>query len=88
MVDPLEGLKSGSVYRLPANALVEHPGLLLIVGGLGLGLVFATPALCISEFNPSQCRANLEPLGWGIAGMGLLSYAIVRYRRLATDPGD
>jgi len=82
MVDPDVGLKLDSAYRFPANAIVEHPGLLLVVAGAGALLVLTAPRLCLQEVDPSACRGLLEPLGLSIAALAGLLYVLVVGRRM------
>lgn len=71
---------AGSPYLWPAHALIEHPGLLAIIGGFGLLVVLLSPNLCIAAYAfppPSQCVSAYRSMGLLIAGVGFLPYALV-----------
>lgn len=85
MGDPQRGFEADSTYSVPANALVVHPGLLLLVGGFGIMLAVFAPLLCNDMFNPTRCENDLRLLGLGIGGLGLIPFTIVSVYRLVMD---
>jgi hypothetical protein len=80
-----DGFRLDGVHRHPVNPFIEHPTLLLIVGGFGIGLALVSPEACAGSKFASQCMVFLELLGFGIAGVALTAYVIARYRRLAAN---
>lgn len=81
MVDPTQGFKLDSLYRAPANALLEHPSLLLVLATLGLILAIIAPDICVVAFYQQRCTMDVQLLGTVIAVGALLPYVYVRYRR-------
>lgn len=78
------GYGAGSPYLWPAYALIEHPGLLLVIGGFGLLLAILSPNLCTVAFYhppPSECVSAFRSMGLMIAGVGFVPYALVLTRR-------
>lgn len=62
---------AGSPYLWPAYALIEHPGLLLIIGGFGLLDAILSPNLCVAAYHPSppsECVSAYQSMGLIIAG--------------------
>ena len=85
MVDPTQGFKVDNLYRYPVNALLAHPGLLLLVAAAGLGLAIVAPDICVVAFYQRQCIMDVQVLGIGIAVVSLLPYIFIRYRRDIAD---
>lgn len=79
------GFQLDGIHQHPANALLEHPGLLLLGGGFGILLAFVSTRICSGRVYPSRCTSQLELLGFGIAAVGLTAYVIVRLSHLDTD---
>lgn len=75
---------AGSPYLWPAYALIEHPGLLLIIGGFGLLLAILSPNLCTAAYAPpppGECVSAYRSMELTIAGVGFVPYALVLTRR-------
>lgn len=85
MADPLRGFEVDSLYRSPVSALLEHPGLLVILGAFGIVLVLVSPQICIQAFDPARCTPTVEVFGWVIAGVGFVPYVFIRLSRLGDD---
>ena len=81
MVDPLQGFKADSRYQSPASALLEHPGLWLVVAGFGALLALVSPRICYYLFEPSRCTADVRLLGFAIAGLGVVTFVMLLIRR-------
>lgn len=88
--DKMGGLKfdtrygAGSPYLWPAYAPIEHPGLLLLIGGFGLLIAIFSPYLCIAAYYhppPSECVSAYQSMGLITAGIGFVPYAWVLTRR-------
>lgn len=79
------GFELDGIHQHPTNALLEHPELLLIVGGFGILLAFVSTQICSGQVYPSRCTSQLELLGFGIAAVGLTAYVIFRLHRFDTE---
>ncbi len=89
MPDPQEGTLQESTYSLPANAVVEHPELLLVGVVAGIGLAFTGPSFCATEFYPTQCEGTLWSVGWGLATVTGLGYGAFKcWRFVRTGSGE
>lgn len=78
MVDPHRGLETESIYRIPINAILAHPSILLGLAGFGFVLALGAPELCRRMYNQFTCSGNLRTLGIGIAAVGLVGYLGLR----------
>ena len=85
MVDPHRGFELASLYRMPINAIVAHPVLLLGLVAGGVGLAVGATALCRPVFDQFQCVRDVRALGWGLAGVGVAMYGLFKVGNRVSD---
>lgn len=70
---------------MPINAIVAHPVLLLGLVAVGVGLAVGATALCRPVVDQYQCARDVRALGWGLAGVGMTTYALIKVGNRVSD---